>query len=502
MALPRIDPLDDNLDLAVGQLPGTTIDTTQKEIEELGKTIIQKTNATISAATKSIIPNIPKMIENLTKEINEGKSGEQFAKSIKRFEMIIDELGIDLRNYNSELADFLREREEKGQRSDEKIRDLREQGIVAEKDALNNVVILTQKEIRAKEILVNKNQVEIKQKEKQIDNLRKDLQEKKGISKKEKETITEKIKSQVIELKLLKDKVELDKQTLDPKGLKADTGGDRETRLPGFLGDMQDAFMAPFQAIGDATTQLKEGFGSVFGVLQGIAAPIKGVMGVFNAIFVAVRGLLANRIFRVIAIITAIVKTITTFGKDIADMFIKAYNFLADSFIGKMLGMEKKTTFAEDKKMKEDKEIETFKNQKTEETQRHEKQKEERIISQQNIYKDQSKDISKEDKVMMLPKQNPFVEKEGGSNIISQVGSNMKGAAGNIITRAKEGISNIMPDFQSQTKEFAATNNMPIIIQNNNNARTTQNSGTVVSGYVDNRPDETFVNINNNSMAI
>ena len=90
MALPRIDPLDDNLDLAVGQLPGTIIDTTQKEIEELGRTIIQKTNATISAATKSIIPNIPKMIENLTKEINEGKSGEQFAKSIKRFEMIID----------------------------------------------------------------------------------------------------------------------------------------------------------------------------------------------------------------------------------------------------------------------------------------------------------------------------------------------------------------------------------------------------------------------------
>ena len=78
----------------------------------------------------------------------------------------------------------------------------------------------------------------------------------------------------------------------------------------------------------------------------------------------------------------------------------------------------------------------------------------------------------------------------------------MKGAAGNIITRAKEGISNIMPDFQSETKEFAGTNNMRIIIENNNNARTTQNSGTVVSGYVDNRPDETFVNINNNSMAI
>ena len=490
MALPRIDPLDDNLDLAVGQLPGTTIDTTQKEIEELGKTIIQKTNATISAATKSIIPNIPKMIENLTKEINEGKSGEQFAKSIKRFEMIIDELGIDLRNYNSELADFLREREEKGQRSDEKIRDLREQGIVAEKDALNNVVILTQKEIRSKEILVNRNQVEIKQKEKQIDDLRKDLQEKKGISKKEKETITEKLKSQVLELKLLKDKVEIDKQTLDPKGLKADTGGDRETRLPGFLGDMQDAFMGPFQAIGESVNQMKEGFTGVFGMLKGIAGPIKGIMGVFNAIFMVVRGLLMNRIFAVIAIITTIVKTITTFGKDIADMFIKAYNWLADSFIGKMTGMEKKTTFAEDKKTQKDMQVENYKNQKSEETKRNE----ERKVSRQNIYK--------EDKVMVLPKENPFVEKEGGSNIISQVGSKMKSDAGNMISRAKEGISNIMPDFQSQTKQFAATNSTPIIIQNNNNARTTQNSGTVVSGYVDNRPDETFVNINNNSMAI
>ena len=43
------------------------------------------------------------------------------------------------------------------------------------------------------------------------ESLRKDLQEKKGISKKEKETITEKLKSQVLELKLLKDKVEIDK---------------------------------------------------------------------------------------------------------------------------------------------------------------------------------------------------------------------------------------------------------------------------------------------------
>ena len=78
MALPQITPLQSELDMPQGG--GDAI---KEEITKLGAVIIDNTSAGLKAATKAVIGDVPKMIADLTKEIESGPV-DNFAFAINK----------------------------------------------------------------------------------------------------------------------------------------------------------------------------------------------------------------------------------------------------------------------------------------------------------------------------------------------------------------------------------------------------------------------------------
>lgn len=58
--------------MALPSVDTQTNDQTQLAIDKLGKSIMEKASMSIQGATKAIIPNIPKMINELTMDLEKG----------------------------------------------------------------------------------------------------------------------------------------------------------------------------------------------------------------------------------------------------------------------------------------------------------------------------------------------------------------------------------------------------------------------------------------------
>ena len=116
--------------MALPSLDNTADDQTQIAIDVLGKAIMSKASVAIKGATKTIVPNIPQMVNNLTKDLEKGPI-HNFTRVIRKLETLVGNLGLDLREYNQDLAKLLQKREEKAVKSEEKVQKLREQGVVA-----------------------------------------------------------------------------------------------------------------------------------------------------------------------------------------------------------------------------------------------------------------------------------------------------------------------------------------------------------------------------------
>ena len=164
MALPLVDNQD--------------TDKTRIAIENLGNQIMERASSSISAATKSIIPNVPKMIETLTVDLQKGPINS-FNNVIVKLERMVQALGLDLREYSTDLADMLEKREEKAIESDKRVQNLKENNIIARvnKDT-KEVEILTRAQIRQEEKLLKKKDKTIISLEKEIKLDRKNLQTK------------------------------------------------------------------------------------------------------------------------------------------------------------------------------------------------------------------------------------------------------------------------------------------------------------------------------------
>src|SRR5210317_2472920 len=162
MALPKIEPLGTEFDM-----PETGNDV-QREITRLGEVIIDKTSVGLKAATKAVIGDVPKMIQDLTNEIESGPV-DNFALAIRKLIKLVDDLGINLRDYNNKLADTVEEFTGTQQKLEQKLAELREKGIKAEINEKGNAItILTQKEIKAYEKDRERNEKSITELEKQI----------------------------------------------------------------------------------------------------------------------------------------------------------------------------------------------------------------------------------------------------------------------------------------------------------------------------------------------
>ena len=197
MALPQIAPLSSEFDMPSGN------DAIQKEITKLGQVIIEKSTQGLKSATQAVITSVPKMITDLTKEIESGPI-DNFALAMRKLIKLVDELGIDLRDYNRELADTVQEFTGSQQKLEEKISELREQGIRAEIDEKGNAIkILTQREIKEKEVQIQTNNKQLKDSTLKIKEFTKQLELLDPKQKEEREVLTQRIEAESDHLKYL-----------------------------------------------------------------------------------------------------------------------------------------------------------------------------------------------------------------------------------------------------------------------------------------------------------
>ena len=447
------------------------VDQTQSAIDKLGKSIMEKASMSIQGATKAIIPNIPKMINELTMDLEKGPINS-FTKVIVKLEKMVESLGLDLRSYNEDLADMLQQREQKAVESEKTVADLRQQNIIARVNKeTKEVEVLTRSQIRIEEKLMKKQTDRIAVLQKSLEKDRRALQEKDKLSNQEKNVVRKRIVANTEALTNLEAKRDETAGTLNTT---ADTG--RAKPLPMFVEQLKDAFMEPFAAISESFNMLKEtGKGSAelvnfltggifLKAFKGLTRGIKAIGGFFTLARLA---LVAK-----FALIIGAITFVATKIKSIVGFFQKIIDWFRNSRIGKLLGLSKETP--------------------EEKAEREYKSEQFGLNDGMELLDDHYKDVPKAEMKSMDNTDSTEIAPQGDNEVKEKVKSFFRSLlekASNVKDKAVE--------FASLNKEKATGGTVVI-----NNAPTTvsQNqSGTVVSGYVDNKQDDTIINTSSNN---
>ena len=143
----EIQPLSTEFDV-----PGTeSKSVVEKEITALGKVIFEKATVGLKSATQAVVSNVPQMIQELTQEIESG-SIQNFNSAINKLNILIDKLGINLRSYDTKLADAVDKFRGKQEKLQQDLARLREEGIKAEiNERGTGIKFLTRQEIVQRE---------------------------------------------------------------------------------------------------------------------------------------------------------------------------------------------------------------------------------------------------------------------------------------------------------------------------------------------------------------
>ena len=99
MALPKIDKLSSEFTVSENNSDAVKI-----EVEKLGIAIQDSTTLGMKAAQQAVVGNVPQMIKELTEDIKSG-SIDNFSIAMNKLIKLVNDLGINLRDYNEDLAD-------------------------------------------------------------------------------------------------------------------------------------------------------------------------------------------------------------------------------------------------------------------------------------------------------------------------------------------------------------------------------------------------------------
>ena len=313
------------------------------EMERLANSIQQASADGLKATAQSVIGDVPAMIKEITDELKSGPV-DNFAIAINKLVKLTNELGIDLREYNKDLADTVNRFNDRQMKLEDKLAGFREQGLKAEIRG-NDVVLLTQREIFNLQQVYKQNEKEITSKTLDRVKLQTALDEadKKGadqrvIAQKD----IEENERQISELKEKNEKIE--KKT----GMTANTG--MADQGFGKFQELKEAFMIIPDTIGEAMTSFSKAGKGVFTGLTnlfkagGLKKAFKGLVnflktarimiaGVFLLVVAAIQ-FVAERIDKIAAFFGKIWDRITGFFKAIGEWF-------SNSWLGKKLGLGK-----------------------------------------------------------------------------------------------------------------------------------------------------------------
>src|SRR5210317_2152083 len=516
MALPKIEPLGTEFDMPQGG--GDAI---KEEITKLGAVIIDNTSAGLKAATKAVIGDVPKMIADLTKEIESGPV-DNFAFAINKLIKLVDDLGINLRDYNQELADTVDEFTGTKQKLEKKIAELREQGIRAKINERGDAIkILTEKEIKEKEINIKENNKQLEISNKELKEFTNQLNQLDPVQTEERKVLGDRIEAESDHIEYLKLQNEnLKKST----SISADTGGDRG----GFsqLSQIKEAFMVIPDTIADVATSFANVGKSVFGFIKMFKEPMKAFkeigksLGAIGNLFKTARILIALKVMAVVMAFQFFAEKIDKIGAFFVGIWEKITGFfqgIVDWFKNSKVG---KFFFGgKDKEEKEKTEV-ADKNAGTAGDMAGEA-----YLPDDNLFNAPVRNMSSarledglenqtvdptlsdyDDNSAKILAQRQIAGMDGigteeidytgmrGGTSLSQLGIRNRSVIGDQMgdDSTMGMFGNVSESLKELNTENAAVSSQPVLIQNNSSVSSQSSSGTTVSGFVDHEPDTSY----------
>ena len=496
----------------------------ETDIRDITKAMMSIVMKTVSAGQKTVIS--PTEIRKTITEISQNaESG-----SIKRFEMaldkakkVIDELDIDLKDFNSSLAKRIKELDEQTIKSQREVELLRKENIAAEvrankqgKEFAYETRILTKEEIGNRTALLKQRKKQFEEDETKI------LKEREKLLSTEKTLLPEQQK-QIIEdqerLDKEKELIQREETVLNP--LKDD-----DDKGMGPSSSFYEELKAPFIAVGDAFMSLKDigkdmvrvfKFFSEGGLTKSLKKFASGIK-TLGRFFMSTKVLIGLAIAGVIAAVVFFKDKLMSIGKFIIgipgmtiDGIGKIFTFYTDLYktminaviklINKIPGIN--IPLLETSKMKKEKE---------------EKEKQERIkqgakefsgdveTNTESGFRDKGAYLEpkfeqtqgfSDDAGMGLEQSNIVYDKGSKSAIMMNrqvVGDQLRGSGA-----TGTGDASTAKTLYQESKQASMydTGEVPSVIVNNANQSSVNSSGSTTVGFINNKnSDDTFTNLN------
>jgi len=510
MALPQITPLQSEFDMPQGG-------DVKEEITKLGAVIIEKTSAGLKSATQAVIGDVPKMISDLTKEIESGPI-DNFAVAINKLVKLVDDLGINLNDYDKNLAKLVDNFRSEQQDAEQKLEKLREQGFrgVIEN---NKIRLLTEREVIKLTKEREKNEIKIQEKIADRDELQKKLDDNVWKESQKRTDAQEKIIKNENEISELREENEkIDKAT----NTTADTG--RQDQGFGKLAEIREAFMVIPDTITEVATSFANVGKSVFGFIKMFKEPMKAFksigasLGAIGNIFKTARILIALKVLAVVAAIQFFAEKIDAIGdffvgiwEKITGFFQGIVDWFKNSTVGKFFfggkDKEEKDEAIRDKNagtagdLAGEASFADFDDGNAPVRNMSSARLEDGLVNQTTQtdlfdYDDNSAKIIAQRQLAGMDgtgtEEIDYTGVRGGTSL-SQLGIKKRQVVGDQLQTDDTMYGGVSESLKELNAESAAVSQPNVInIQNNSNVNSQQTSGTTVSGFVDHEPDTSF----------
>ena len=272
MALPTLEAVTDK-----GEV--------QKIISDIATAVFKSAKVSLDSAAKAVIPSVPDMVEEVLDDLQSG-SVRTFNLALDKLDRLVQKLGVDLKDYSKELANFQTKREEKLVKSETKIQALKEKNIIATIEKSGDIKILSQTEIRTRQDNLRALEKNIAEMEKSLEKDRKLLQENNKLKTTAQANKKQEILTKSAKLEEDKQKADDQRQVLGDKGEeqpgifqrgKEGVGNFVEEYVPTPIADVGSAFVEGLMGPVKAVQEL----GSVFG---GLLKPLKLLRPLFTGL--------------------------------------------------------------------------------------------------------------------------------------------------------------------------------------------------------------------------
>ena len=279
-------------------------------VKEVVDVIIKKANITAEGITKAVVPSVPQLISEIAEDLKTG-SVDKFGETLKKLENIVSSLGLDLRKYNKSLADFMAQREEKIQQSEERIVKIREQGAKATIDQVTGQInILSRKEIVQKENELKQVILQQRKEEKEFEKNRKFVQENRFSTEEEVNNRKEILKEQSLKIEELKQtrenlrgELNIDEENEPAVGIgyrfrsvgegAGGIGQGLRDFTPDFLLEIFDTFTQNLMLFVEPLMMLKDTALSLLKPFRFLLKPLKSLGGLFKPVILGLKRLAA-----------------------------------------------------------------------------------------------------------------------------------------------------------------------------------------------------------------